>query len=105
MELRVRAMRIGLRLRKFVSAGAADTTTGAVVIATGSGAGIGPLSAFYKKSNELIEKKNPELQNASAKKLEKITKYSDTSSPLNLIFLNFLDNNLISYNVKCEHGV
>ena len=58
MELRVRAMRIGLRLRKFVSAGAADTTTGAVVIATGSGAGIGPLSAFYKKSNELIEKKS-----------------------------------------------
>ena len=77
MELRVRAMRIGLRLRKFVSAGAADTTTGAVVIATGSGAGIGPLSAFYKKSNELIEKKNPELQNASAKKLEKIISYSD----------------------------
>jgi hypothetical protein len=56
MELRVRAMRIGLRLRKLVSAGAVDTTTGAVVIATGSGAGIGPLSAFYKKSNEFIEK-------------------------------------------------
>jgi hypothetical protein len=52
-----------------------------------------------------LKGKIPELQNASAKNFEKITRTSDTSTPLDLIFSIFSVHNVTSYNGKCEDGV